>query len=537
MGTPKSEQGVATSSGPPYLPPYAPVGGIPSLKHDLVPCILFLVFFFLVAAVHMILFQRNRRRGIKFIFSALLFGFCMARITAVSMRLVWASHPDNPRLAIAANVFILLGGVIIIIVNLFFTQRLLRAIHPRLGWKTLSNNIFWGLLISIASALIIIIATTVHFFFTLDTKTRHAERILLLACSTWLTSLAFLPLVTSGYFIWCIFKPVVDPTAIEDFGTGSVIRKMRVLSFGSLMATLGAGFRLGANFDGREIGHATWYHSHAAFYVFNFTIEILTVVVYAAFRIDKIFWVPDGARGPGDYNREPEESPPQTPPPGTPPGPPPSQGDRPPPRDQDRPDAPPGQRREDIHMEDMDPERVGRPATAPKAPYIDQTAVQSSDASGTTQTPGQSLSPASSRPLLAGSPTTAPETSTSESGAQASSSAASGIRAPAASGIRAPAPSSSQSEAPTASGSGSRQEGAVSSLNGRGAGAARADVTAGPVDNGQDRHVRFQGQNEEPGGVMEWDGEGVGGPSGQPSIRPAAYTPQMGTETRRSTEE
>ncbi|KAK3954422.1 hypothetical protein QBC32DRAFT_336326 [Pseudoneurospora amorphoporcata] len=510
MGTPKSEQGVAPSSGPPYLPPYAPVGGIPSFKHDLVPCIIFLIMFFLVAAVHMILFQLNRRRGIKFVFSALLFGFCMARITAVSMRLVWASDSDNPRLAIAANVFILLGGVIIVIVNLFFTQRLLRAIHPRQGWKTLWNNIFWGLLISIVSALIIIIAATVHFFFTLDTKTRYAERILLLTCSTWLTSMSFLPLVASGYFGWCIFKPAVDPTAIEDFGTGSVKRKIRVLLFGSLMATLGTGFRLGANFAGREIGHATWYHSHAAFYVFNFTIEILTVVVYAAFRIDKLFWVPDGARGPGDYNREPEESPPQTPPPGTPPGPPPGA----PPGDQDRPDAPPGQRRGDIHMEYMDNERVGRPATAAKAPNWDQTAVQPSDASDTTKTPGQSLSPVSSRPLLAGSPTTAPETSMSESGAQASSSAATGIRAP--------APSSSQNEAPTAPGSESRQEGAFSSLHVRAAGAARAAVTAGPADNGQDRHVHFKGQNEEPGGVIEGDGEGVGGSSGQPSIRPAS---------------
>lgn len=178
--------------------------------------------------MHMSVFRCNRRRNHKFIFSVLLYGFCMARITALSMRMAWASQPNNLRLEIAANVMVLLGGVILIIVNLFFTQRLLRAIQPRLGWNPRMNKIFWVILGSIASALLIVIVTTVHYFFTLDAKTHRAERILLLSGSTWLTSSAFLPVVAIGYLLWSLFKTAVELEAnqLENFGEGTLLRKI-----------------------------------------------------------------------------------------------------------------------------------------------------------------------------------------------------------------------------------------------------------------------------------------------------------------------
>ncbi|CCC12794.1 unnamed protein product [Sordaria macrospora k-hell] len=450
----------ATPSGPPYLPPYAPVGGIPAFNHDLAPCILFLVLFVFAAAAHAGVFGRNKSRGRKFVFSMALFGFCMARITAISMRLIWASNPDNPRIAIAANVFILLGGVIVIIVNLFFSQRLLRAVQPQLGWRPLMNKIFLGLLISIASVLVIIIATTVHFFFTLDAKTRHIERVLLLACSTWLTTLAFLPSVAVGYILWLLYTPSFDVNGMDNFGEGSIPRKIMVLAFGSCLTTLGAGFRLGANFDAREIGHATWYHSRAAFYCFNFTIELLIVVGYAAFRIDKLFIVPDGAEKgrrygginvevPANEGRQVDEERAEL-------------------RAGDRPEPPAEEGRE---MDNMDPKLVGRRlATVPVVEHSDETAVPSSSTSGGTKPPGQSFSPASSRPLFPPPYTTAPETSTSEGGAV----------------------DNTGSTAQPANGQGGSEE----------------------------CRVRFEGRKEKPGGLIEGDEEGAGGSSGEPSIRP-----------------
>ncbi|KAJ8112869.1 hypothetical protein OPT61_g4866 [Boeremia exigua] len=45
------------------------------------------------------------------------------------------------------------------------------------------------------------------------------------------------------------------------------------------------------------------YFHKAAFYVVNFAVEIVVVALYAGMRVDRRFWVPDGAKGPGSYER------------------------------------------------------------------------------------------------------------------------------------------------------------------------------------------------------------------------------------------
>jgi hypothetical protein len=42
--------------------------------------------------------------------------------------------------------------------------------------------------------------------------------------------------------------------------------------------------------------------------MFNFGVEILTVYLYAIMRVDRRFHIPDGARGPGSYERQQELS-------------------------------------------------------------------------------------------------------------------------------------------------------------------------------------------------------------------------------------
>ncbi|KAK3400656.1 hypothetical protein B0T20DRAFT_150777 [Sordaria brevicollis] len=402
-----------TQSSPPYLPPYEPIGGIPNPGHDFAVCIIFLVLFAAIALGHFIIFQRNRRRGHKFIFSMLLFGFCMARITAISTRLAWAAKPDNPRLAIAANVLALLGGVIIITVNLFFTQRLFRAMKPQLGWHPHSNKIFWGIFASIFVFLAIVIITTVTYFFTSSAETREIERNLMLAGSGWLTTLSALPLVVLPYLFFTT-NAAREPPA-EQFADGSVFQKLLVLFLASLLTTLGAGFRLGAHIDARPLGHPAWYHHRGAFYFFNYTIDIIIVLSYAILRVDRMFWVPNGAKGPGDYTRDPENQENQ--------GNQGNQGNQENQGNQGNPgapgggvgqqDAPIGSGSEDHEMDRLD--RTGRKEA--------QDRVAAASRSTSTSTRVNEQSTVSSRALLEGSPSMAPESSTSQSGEQASSAA------------------------------------------------------------------------------------------------------------------
>jgi len=108
------------SHGPPYPPTAAGLGGLPTTTLDDPIIAVFLFLFIVAAATHMTIFQVNRRRGKKFLMSAMTFGFCMARIAATCLRLGLSTHPTNISLAIAAQVFVAAGVVILFIVNLIF---------------------------------------------------------------------------------------------------------------------------------------------------------------------------------------------------------------------------------------------------------------------------------------------------------------------------------------------------------------------------------------------------------------------------------
>lgn len=44
---------------------------------------------------------------------------------------VWAKHPESVSTAVAANILISAGVVLLFIINMNFAQRIVRAFHPR----------------------------------------------------------------------------------------------------------------------------------------------------------------------------------------------------------------------------------------------------------------------------------------------------------------------------------------------------------------------------------------------------------------------
>ena len=286
-----------------------------------------LVLFVAAAATHMAIFQLNRRREHKFVFSVLLFGFCMARIAALVMRLVWTSRPTSVPVAIAAGVFTAAGVLLLFLVNLLFAQRLLRAYHPRLGWSGPVRWAFRALMASVVAVLVMVIVTSVHSFFTLDAAVRRKERHVQMFAVVYLAVLAFLPVLIVGPAVLVarrqrrrIRQAAAAAAAaaaegvegdkmdggggggIDKFGAGSVRAKLWLLLGTSALLALGAGFRAGVNLSApRPIDRPAWYHSKAAYYCFNFGIELVVVYAYAIARFDRRFHVPDGCSGPGHY--------------------------------------------------------------------------------------------------------------------------------------------------------------------------------------------------------------------------------------------
>ncbi|RDL39859.1 Uncharacterized protein BP5553_04199 [Venustampulla echinocandica] len=281
----------------PYLPTTAGMGGLPTRSVDDPITAVFLALFVLGAVSHMTILQVNLRRGKKFIISGLLFGFCMARITTCTMRLVWADHPTNINVGIAAQVFVSAGVLLLFIINLIFAQRLLRALHPGWAWArwlSLGFKLYYASIVLMLAALI---TCTVQSFFTLSINTRRIDRDVQLVGATYFTVAAFLPVII---ILLAFILP--KKSNVEKFGEGRFRTKVFVLLFSTIILTLGAAFRTGTAFVPRPQTNPAWYHSKACFYGFNFVIEIIVVALYAIIRVDKRFHIPNGSRGPGDYS-------------------------------------------------------------------------------------------------------------------------------------------------------------------------------------------------------------------------------------------
>lgn len=284
--------------GPPYAPQGAGLGGQPTLNVDAPISAVLIAVFICSAALNMTIFQRNRKRGVKFVLSAVVFGFSMARIAANVMRIVWAGYPRNASIAIAAGVLTSAGVVLLFIVNLLLTQRIVRAHHPRFGWSLPGRIFFRFFLFSIVGMLIMVIVASVYGFYTLDPGVLSKIRNVQLVASTYLAVLAFLPIP-----ILAVNFAVPRKTPLDNFGTGSMRFKVFLVLFTAALLTLGAGFRAGIAYYVRPKTDPAWFHSKACYYCFNYVIELVVVFTYALNRFDRLFLIPNGSKAPGDYSR------------------------------------------------------------------------------------------------------------------------------------------------------------------------------------------------------------------------------------------
>lgn len=269
----------------------AGVGGLPTTPTDVPASAVLLAIYASFAAANMYIFQTNRRRGHKFLPSALLFGFCMARILTLTVRIAWACYPESVSTAIAANILVAAGILIVYILNLLFATRILRALQPGLGWHRALGIFFKVLYALIGCTLVLVIVLTVMSSYTLDQQI-HTEAL-------WIQRGAILYM-----FIFTLVPAVVLAAAVllprhpspETFGHGSMRTKIVVLTVGICLSVTIAGFRAGTTWmPPRPVDNPAWYHSRAAFYCFNFMLEIFILALYVPARIDKRFHVHDGS--------------------------------------------------------------------------------------------------------------------------------------------------------------------------------------------------------------------------------------------------
>ncbi|KAJ5083396.1 hypothetical protein N7456_012823 [Penicillium angulare] len=277
--------------GGPYAPRVAMLGGKPTIPVDVPICSVFLVLFLSAGAAHMTIFQRNRRRDHKFIPSAVTFGFCMSRVIANIIRIAWACNPMNVRLAIAAQIFVAAGILLLFILNLLYAQRMLRAAFPSFGWSAAVSWIFKGLYVLVVLTIIMMITTVIQSMYTLDVNIQRIDRDIQLYGVTYFAIVSFLPLpIVLAVLLFSRGK------WIEEFGSGSWVTKVMIVTTASVLLCLGASFRAGTTWmPGRPASSPPWYDHKACFYVFDFGIDISVVLLFLFTRVDRRFWVPNGS--------------------------------------------------------------------------------------------------------------------------------------------------------------------------------------------------------------------------------------------------
>ncbi|KIW86965.1 uncharacterized protein Z519_12430 [Cladophialophora bantiana CBS 173.52] len=294
--------------GGPYPSKVAGIGGVPTVTTDIPVDSVFIILYVCFAATNMTIFQLNRRKNHKFIPSALLFGFCMARIVTLCLRIGWATAPHDVQLAIAAQIFVNAGILIVYIINLILAQRILRASLPQIGWNPILRAAYKFLYIGIGVALAMVIASVVVSSYTLDPHTKSVCRDIQLAAITYLLIFTCLP---AAHTALVLLLPRSGDA--ENFGKGSMKSKLIIVTSSACLCMLIAGFKAGITWETpRPVTNPPWYDSKACFYVFNFTLEIILLGILTFTRIDKRFFVPNGSKKAGDYSRLSEEAQPKT---------------------------------------------------------------------------------------------------------------------------------------------------------------------------------------------------------------------------------
>ena len=273
------------------MPKMAGMGLHPTIALDVPICSVFLALFLAGAAAHMTLFRRNLARGHKFIPSAMTFGFCISRIVANAIRIAWACHASNISLAIAAQIFVAVGVVLLFILNLLFAQRMFRAVYPVIGWSRPVSWAFKALYGLVVITIIMLITCVVQSMYTLNTNTLRIDRDIQLYGQTYFAIISFLPI---PLLLAVLLSP--NRKQMEQFGSGSWVAKVFIVGLVALLLCLGASFRAATSWmPPRPFTNPAWYHDKACFYVFDFAIDIMVVALFFVARVDQRFWVPNGS--------------------------------------------------------------------------------------------------------------------------------------------------------------------------------------------------------------------------------------------------
>lgn len=273
-------------------------GGIPTRGLDVPVDAVFIALFAVLAAAHMVTFQRNKRRNHKFLFNGMLFGFGMSRIVANVLRLSWAYNPANIDLALCASIFLNAGILLIYIVNNILGWRLVRSTLPKFGWNPTIRILYRAQMWIVLPLILALIVALV-----VDLKAFTPFRAHVFSTIAKIAQTYYLVLAISPLLLISLAMIMHDSHTDDAFGEGGFRTQAAILAASTVLAAAEASYRMGTIWQpARPFTDPAWYESKAAFYCFNFMIDALVLLLLLVGRIDLRFYVPDGHKGIGSYS-------------------------------------------------------------------------------------------------------------------------------------------------------------------------------------------------------------------------------------------
>lgn len=223
--------------------------------------------------------------------AVILFLFSGERVLTCMLRLVWTHRLAHVRIAVAAQVFVQAGVLLLYLMNLLLVKKIWieRVPGVKLQYRL---KVFLGLLsFCTVSILIMLIISIIVSVYTLNqriiTRCRDIQR----AGETYFVLFAIVPIFLL-FIIHCLSRNRSLQTGgfSPPMAQNQARRKVAFVCLSTLFCLVNAGFKAGVVWmPVRPLLDPAWYHSQACLYAFVFGTELCVLLLCFVARVDLMF--------------------------------------------------------------------------------------------------------------------------------------------------------------------------------------------------------------------------------------------------------
>lgn len=231
----------------------------------------------------MLLAESHRRKGHGRTIPIITFLFSGERVLACAVRMAWASRPGNVRVAVASQVLLQAGVLLLLLLNLILAQRVLLGQRPGPRTRRWLRVLLGAMSALTVSALIMVVVSIIVSVYSLDQRTIERCRDVQRAAASYLLVLAMAPAVLLLGAALLSNKPMPRVTKARRSEVAIVLSSC-------LLCTLNAGFKAGVVWARpKSLFDPAWYHSRACLYTLVLGTELVALVMLLATRADLKF--------------------------------------------------------------------------------------------------------------------------------------------------------------------------------------------------------------------------------------------------------